>query len=315
VTNKQSSERAIIRQVYVGAVRYSAGDLVGLDEVGLDEATQTVLRHVDHGASTLARSERSAHELAEAAMEACLSACSRERDSIDAVILASNGLDAACTLDAEWLGALSQRLGLSRAAHYQTGMAGCAGFHWAARVAASLIASDQCDNILVVTFDKAEGALQRLYGEGTDFPYLTGDAAAACLFSSSPTGIGYQLKGKVVNVWDGNQALRASLDDEIRCIDELLKTALGSAGVNPRQLDVLITNNYSLSVSKLYCSIAEVSYEKAFTQNIATHAHCFGSDNLINLHCAQQHSIAAGAHLMLFSAGPFQWGACVLQKL
>ena len=72
--------------------------------------------------------------------------------------------------------------------------------------------------------------------------------------------------------------------------------------------------NYSLAVSKLYCQLAEVSYSKAFTQNIATHAHCFGSDNLINLQCAQQ-LIMVGHRVMLFSAGPFQWGACVLQKL
>lgn len=97
------------------------------------------------------------------------------------MILASNGLDAAGGLDLAWLGESSRRLGLSRAVHYHVGMAGCAGFHWAARLAASLVAADQCDSVLIVTFDKGEGALQRLYGEDTDFPYLTGDAAAACL--------------------------------------------------------------------------------------------------------------------------------------
>lgn len=313
--NTQLNERAIIRQVYVGAVQHAAGDLIDLEEVVLNKATQAALRHADHGAGTLARSDRSAQALAEAAMDACLSGGNRARGAIDAVILASNGLDAAGTLDAEWLGVLSQRLEISRAAHYQAGIAGCAGFHWAARIAASLIASDQCNNALVVTFDKAEGALERMYGEGTDFPYLTGDAAAACVFSSSPDAMDYRLKGKVVNVWDGNQAIRPNLDDEIRCIDELFKTACKSAGVHRGQLDMLITNNYSLNVSRLYSQLAEVSYAKTFTQNIATYAHCFGSDNLINLYCAQQQSIKPGHHLMLFGAGPYQWGACVLQKL
>lgn len=302
--------------VYLGAVRYEAGELVALEEVIPSDATRARLRHADHGADTLARSSRSALELAQAAIEACLTSDARPREAIDAVILASNGLDAAGGLDLAWLGESSRRLGLSRAVHYHVGMAGCAGFHWAARLAASLVAADQCDSVLIVTFDKGEGALQRLYGEDTDFPYLTGDAAAACLVGGSPQGLDYRLQGKVVNVWDGEQAIRPSLDAEVGCIYELLTTTCASAGLSMDDVDTFITNNYSLDMSRLYCQIAGVGEAKAFTQTIATHAHCFGSDNLINLYHAQKRlPLTAGQRAMLFSAGPFQWGACVLEKL
>jgi len=304
------------RPVYLGAVRYEAGELIALEKVVPSDATRARLRHADHGADTLARSSRSALELAQAAIEACLASDARPREAIDAVVLASNGVDAAGGLDLAWLGQSSRRLGLSRAAHYHVGMAGCAGFHWAARLAASLVAADQCGSVLIVTFDKGEGALQRLYGEDTEFPYLTGDAAAACLVGGSPQGLDYRLQGKVVNVWDGEQAVRPSLDAEVGCIYELLTTTCASAGLSMDDVDTFITNNYSLDMSRLYCQIAGVGEAKAFTQTIATHAHCFGSDNLINLHHAQKRlPLTAGQRAMLFSAGPFQWGACVLEKL
>lgn len=316
MTLSQVSAHAMVRQVYIGAAQYEVGDLVALEEAISDEAMRASLRQADHGADTFSRSDSSAVELAESAMAACLAVSNRPSTGIDAVILASNGIDAAGGLDPAWLGSLSRRLGLSRAAHYQIGMAGCASFHWAARLAASLVGAGQCNDVLIVTFDKAEGALQRLYAEESDFPYLTGDAAAACLVSNSPDFMDYSLQGKVINLWDGHHAMTPSLDAEIHHIDQLFQQVCSSAGVGTGQVDLLITNNYSMDVSRLYCQIADVSETKVFMQTIATHAHCFGSDNIINLHHSQQaQPLLPGQRVMLFSAGPCQWGACILQKL
>lgn len=316
MTLSQVNGHAMVQQVYIGASQHTVGDLVALEEAISDAPMRANLRHADHGANTFSRSDRNAVELAEGAMAACLAASNRNHSSIDAVILASNGIDAAGGLDSAWLGSLSQRLGLSSAAHYQIGLAGCASFHWAARLAASLVGAGQCNNVLIVTFDKVEGALQRLYAEGSDFPYLTGDAAAACLVSNSPEFLDYRLQGKVINIWDGHHATSPSLDAEIHHIDQLFQQVCSSAGVDMDQVDLLITNNYSMDVSRLYCQIAGMNETKAFTQTIATHAHCFGSDNIINLHHSQQaRPLLPGQRVMLFSVGPCQWGACILQKL
>lgn len=307
---------ALPRAVYLGAVQYESGPTVPLEAEISDKEICTKLRAPNHGADRIPRWSRNIVELAEVAAQKSIASSGWASSAIEAVFLVSNGLDAQNNLDAAWLGMLSNRLGLRQATHYQVGMAGCAGFHWAAKLAAALIGSGQCERILIISFDKGEGPLQRLYGEGTDFPYLTGDAAAACVLSSTNDAMQYKLLGKVINIWDGEQALRVSLDEEARCIGQLFQEVLASASLAAEDIDLLITNNYSFDVSRLYGLLANVSYAKIFTDTIPTHAHCFASDNIINLYRTQgKVSVVVGQRLMLFSAGPFQWGACLLEKL
>lgn len=309
-------EKTLPYSVYVGAVQYEIGPVVPLEAEISDKAICAQLRAPNHGADKIPRWNRDIVELVEVAARKSITSSGRTASDIEAVFLVSNGLDARNNLDAAWLGTLSKQLGLHRAAHYQIGMAGCAGFHWAAKLAAGLIGSGQCQHILIISFDKGSEALQRLYGEGTNFPYLTGDAAAACMLSSTTDAMQYKLLGKVVNIWDGEQALRVSLDEEALCIAQLFQETYTSARITATDIDLLITNNYSFDVSRLYGLLADVSHTKVFTDTIPTHAHCFGSDNIINLyHTQQMASVVGGQRLMLFSAGPFQWGACLLEKL
>ena len=311
----QLDAAALIRPTYVGAAQYAAGSPVPLEEVIADVELCARLRAPGHGAVSVPRWDLDVLELAEAAARKSLLASKRHPQEIGAVFLVSNNLDAQNNLDAAWLGGLSKKLGLSKAAHYQIGMAGCAGFHWAAKLAAGLIGSALCDHILILSFDKADGNLRRLYAEETDFPYVTGDAGAACIFSASEHALAYRLLGKVGNTWDGEQALRVCMEDEIRCIDELIQQTYASASMAAQDVDLLITNNYSFTVSRLYCQLADLSFTKAFTKTIPTHAHCFASDSIINLHHVQHAvNLQVGQRLMLLSAGPFQWGACVLEK-
>ena len=86
--------------------------------------------------------------------------------------------------------------------------------------------------------------------------------------------------------------------------------------MNANDIDLLITNNYSLNVSRLYSYITGISFEKIYTDTIATHAHCFSSDISINLHHSQRSKlIETGARVLTFSAGPYQWGACIFEKI
>jgi len=305
-----------IRPVYIGAAEYAAGAFVPLEQEIVSQDICDRLRAPTHGANTIPLWEREPVELAAAAIERCLLSSGRHARDIDAIFILSNGLDANNNLNATWLKELNRKFDLTKAVHYQTGMTGCAGFHWAAKLAAGLIASQQCNNVLIVSFDKAGGPLQRLYDETTDFPYITGDAAAACLVSDSSESLGYQLTGRIVNIWDSEQASHPSFDSEMRCIARLFQETYKYADLSPRDVSLLITNNYSLNVSKLYCQLADLSYTKAFTDTISSHAHCFSSDNIINLHYVHNSERARdGQHLMLFSAGLFQWGACILEKL
>lgn len=309
-------EKTIPCPVYFGAAQYEIGPTVPLETEINDKVICAQLRAPNYGADKIPCWNRDILELVAIAACKSIESSGRFASDIEAVFLVSNGLDAQNNLDAAWLGTLSKQLGLRRAAHYQIGMAGCAGFHWAAKLAAGLIGSGQCQHILIISFDQAGGVLRRLYGEGTDFPYLTGDAAAAVVLSNANCNMQYKLLGKVVNIWDGGQALRVSLDEEALCIAQLFQDVYASTNLTAADVDLLITNNYSFDVSRLYSLLADVSFTKVFTDTIPTHAHCFGSDNIINLHHAHRKAgITTGQRVMLFSAGPFQWGACLLEKL
>jgi 3-oxoacyl-[acyl-carrier-protein] synthase-3 len=304
------------RNVYLGAIRYVAGSLRAIEEEIVNPDTLARLRSDSHGANTYARHDGSVAELLEDVIRECMSSVPYSSAQIDAIFCVSCEADVTNNLHPVWMAQLSQRLSLERVPHYHIGITGCAGFHWAAKLASALIASGDAHHVLVVTFDKAGPRLERLYGEGDNFMYMTGDAAAACLISSESDGMDYKLIGKIEHVYDSVQMLAPSTDSEINKIADLFAATYASAGKSADEIKHLVTNNYSLDISRLYCQLAEVSYAKVFTDTIATHAHCFSSDNLINLRELTLHrSLAEGDAILCFSAGPMQWGACILERL
>lgn len=304
------------RNVYLGAIRYVAGSLRAIEEEIFNPDTLARLRSDSHGAKTYARHDDSVSELLEEVIRECMSSVPFSSDQIDAVFFVSCGADATDNLHPVWMAQLSQHLSLECVPHYHIGITGCAGFHWAAKLASALIAAGDARHVLVVTSDKAEPLLERLYGEGQNFMYMTGDAAAACVISSESIGMDYKLIGRIEHVYDCTQMLLPSIDTEINKIADLFAATYAGAGKSAKEIKHLVTNNYSLDISKLYCQLADVSNTTAFTDTIATHAHCFNSDNLINLRELSLHrELAEGDSVLCFSAGPMQWGACILERL
>lgn len=302
--------------VYLGATAYAAGECVPIERAIGDAAVCAQLRHADHGADRFPLYEGNILDLARRAARQSLEAAGLAPQQVDALFVLSTGLDAADNLEGAWLGDLLAELDLGHASHYQLGMTGCGGFHWAARLAAALVASGQCRHILLLAFDQAGGKLQRLYGAGTDFPYVTGDAAAACIIGADPRRMGYRLRGDVVNLADSRQIRQPSMDSEMRCIARMFKQTYAAAGIAPSDVAYLVTNNYSYTVSRLYCQLAKLGAHQAYTGTIASHAHCFSADNIINLHqLTASRDVRDGDNVMLFSTGPYQWGACVLERL
>ncbi|MEG4634601.1 3-oxoacyl-[acyl-carrier-protein] synthase III C-terminal domain-containing protein [Microcoleus sp. AR_TQ3_B6] len=308
--------KTVRNNVFLGATQYVGGASVTLENLIVDPARCAALRNVAEGVSLVPVYEGEILEQAQLAVVQSLKAAGRSAGEIDAVFFVSNGLDAKNTLDAEWLGAFSERLGLDLSAHYRIAMAGCAGFHWAAKLASTLIVAEEYANVLLLSFDQAKHPLQRIYGEEGSFPYVTGDASSACILSASSKGMDFRLMGRVINIWDGKQARAASLEDEVGCIERLFGEVYSNIAINANDIDLMITNNYSLNVSRLYGNLAGIDFKKVYTETIVTHAHCFSSDIVINLHHGQRTGqIETGARVLTFSAGPYQWGACVFEKI
>ena len=159
----------MIRHVYLGAIEYAAGEPTPIEQAITDGALCERLRHASHGAARFARHDSNIFELVEASVRRTLASGRIDASEVDAVFFVSNMVDAQNNLDTVWLGTINARLGLSHAAHYHVGITGCGGFHWAARLAASLISSADCERILVVSFDKAGGTLDRCLRTGHGF--------------------------------------------------------------------------------------------------------------------------------------------------
>lgn len=302
------------QEVYLGAIRYAAGAPQPIETEILDDATCLTLRAEKHGADTFAKHDSCILELAEAAIRDCLTLPALGATEIDAVLFASCALDAQDNLQPDWLAQLASRVGLQAVPHYHIGITGCAGFHWAARLGAALVSSGSSRRALIVTFDKASPPLERLYGAGSDFMYVTGDAAAACVLSGEPAGMDYRVLGKIENSFDSKQFVAPSMDAEIYKISDLFDMTYKGARKTPRDVTHLVTNNYSLGISRLFAQLAGVSFSAVFTSTIGKYAHCFSSDNLINLcelmECGR---VKTGQTVLCFSAGPSQWGACLLE--
>ncbi|WP_428424286.1 3-oxoacyl-[acyl-carrier-protein] synthase III C-terminal domain-containing protein [Methylibium sp.] len=313
-TTRADASAAQRQHVYLGAIRYAAGGLQPVETEIADSSVCAALRAIKHGADTFAKHEGDLMELSEAAIGACLASCAGGAGEIDAVLFVSCILDATDNLHPTWLAQLAGRHGLDQVPHYHLGITGCAGFHWAARMANALVASGSARSVLIVTFDKVGPPLQRLYGAGSDFMYVTGDAAAACVVSGSPAGMDYRVVGDVENVFDSRQYLVPSMDGEINKIADLFALTYKGAKKTCRDVDHLVTNNYSLEISRLFAQLAGVSFSTVFTSSIGKYAHCFSSDNLINLSELGEQALA-GQTVLCFSAGPSQWGACLLERM
>jgi len=305
------------KSVYLGATEYSAPSFVRIEDGLEDMQLCAKLQKKSPEIKRFPLFNSDIIDLLIPALKKCLKSSKRNPTAIDAIFLVSNTLDASCNLNASWLTKINRIFNAQQGInYYHIGIVGCAGFAWAAKVASSLIISGQYRNILIASFDKASTPLQRVYAEDTSFPYVTGDAAAACLLSDSPEHLDYRIINPIITTSDVAQINTPSFERQLPCIVDLFKNIFNATNFKSTDIDLFITNNYSLAVTRLYCQLANIEYKKSFTDTLSDFAHCFSSDSIINLHHATQWGrIQTGDKTLIFSTGMFQWGACIIQKI
>lgn len=302
--------------VYFGGVEYCVGDFIKVENELDDTDLINKLCQKEHGNYHFSKYQEDLLPLIEETIRKTLKTTQRDASEIDAILWASNQLEAKNNLNLDWLGKLMSDIGLSHSDQYHVGLAGCSSFHYTAKLATSLIRSQEYKNILVVIFDQAEPYLQRVYATETNYPYLTGDATSSCLWSGCSNHLDYKLHGKVITLSQTEHINTPSVEDEIIIINKLFDQTYFKCKVEPQEIDFLITNNYSQLISDIYAQLARVENNKKFTSTIESHAHCFGSDNIINLNELMKYNfVIPSKKILLFSAGPFQWGTCVLEKI
>lgn len=305
-----------MKECFIGGIAFSCGRSVDIDEIVRDEALATLLKDANHRLRMVPVHDGVIDTLVEEAVAKSLADSGREASEIDAVLLVSNHLESVNNLEPTWISELDQRIGLARVPHLQLGMAGCAGLHHALQIAVSQIRGSGHRNVLIIAFDAAGGALKRIYGEGSDFVYVTGDAAASCVVSSDRASMDFRVVGGVVTAYDSRLALQSSVDDDLDNIGQLFRQAYGASGSSAGDMRMFVCNNYSLEATCLFSQLAEIDDGRVYADSISEYAHCFCADNLINLRrILDRDLVSGGDQLMLFSLGLYQYGACVVESV
>lgn len=301
------------RAVYLGGVSYQAGQCVDIEAADMAQETRAVLRSAENGVKNFSHYPGHLSDLIAASVSSTLAAARRSVAEIEVVCVMSSMIDARNNTEPQWLADLANRLGMQTVPFYAIGLADCAGFHAGLRLAAALVAAGDIENALLLSFDQAGDALQRVYGEGTDFVYVTGDSAASCVISQHAHDLRYELRGPVQYTSNTRQIEHFSDEVDMRSIAALSKKTYQQANIPAHAIGHFICNNYTLEATRLFCRLSGLSPTKAATRQLPRYAHCFSSDNLINLTQLQHDDeLRAGDHLLLFSTGPFQSGACII---
>ncbi|UFH48682.1 3-oxoacyl-[acyl-carrier-protein] synthase III C-terminal domain-containing protein [Pseudomonas sp. KNUC1026] len=302
--------------VFLGGVYYEAGEPVDIGEAPLSESTCALLRAPENGLMHFSCYPGNLHEKVVAAAKGALTISQRSAEHISTVFVISSMVDARNNLDGQWLAALAKDLQLEHADFYSVGLAGCAGFHAGLRLASAMVGAGDTDNALIMSFDQVGEALDRVYGEGTDFIYVTGDAASACVVSRQPEGLSYALPGGVQYTSNTRQIEHFSNETDMRSLSALIKKAYRQADVTAQAINHFVCNNYTLQATQLFSQLAGLSRSKATPGQLPRYGHCFSSDNLINLKRLEDDSaLHPGDQILLLSTGPFQAGACVITRL
>ena len=165
-------------------------------------------------------------------------------------------------------------------------------------------------------FDSAVSPLQRFYQDDPNFLYVTGDAASSCIVSKAPDAMQYKILPSIINIVDIENLENPSLGRELRIISELFEKIYQATNIKKSEISKFICNNYSTQVNKIYSQLAGLSVEQSLINATSIYAHCFASDNLINLKFLEkEEKIKKEDYLLTFSTGPYQWGTAILEVL
>ncbi|KPB36986.1 MupB [Pseudomonas savastanoi pv. phaseolicola] len=301
------------QSIYLGGVSYETGESVDIAAAAMSPETLDLLRAPENNVKNFSHLPGDLFDSACTSVAHSLTASGRHASDIDAVFLISSMVDAQNNIDAQWLADLSTRLGMETIPFYAVGLAGCAGFHAGLKCASAMVASGDLKNALLLSFDQSGGDLQRVYGEGSDFIYVTGDAVSSCLVSRDAHQLPYKLCGHVQYTSNTRQIENFSSETDMRSISALMKRTYQQSSIPAASVSRFICNNYTLEATRLFCQLSGINHGKAVTRQLPRFAHCFGSDNLINLkQLEMDKELSAGDHILLFSTGPFQMGACII---
>jgi 3-oxoacyl-[acyl-carrier-protein] synthase III len=307
------------KKTYLNALAYELGDLCSIYEIDELKRTPQVLEAlVRLGLDKYSRSQLTISGMAKVSALKTINKSLIAAEDIDVLIYATNSFSNFKSTGMTEVCHLIDELCLEKAYPIGINLSECGNLQTAIRVANSLIKSEDCNNILIVTTDKGPVGGSRIIQPNVS---VSSDAAASLIVTSSEKGAEFEIICNKQYI-DPIVSYIDPMRDSLQFIEAIMKgvkkttlMALTAIDKEPKDLCKLIINNYNTSVSRTICDVLEFEYDQLYNNNIPRFAHAWASDNIINLYdFSQETHLTPGEIVMLIGTGTSTWGATILSK-
>ncbi|MEJ1355069.1 MAG: 3-oxoacyl-[acyl-carrier-protein] synthase III C-terminal domain-containing protein [Candidatus Sedimenticola sp. (ex Thyasira tokunagai)] len=310
--------------IYLKNIQYQLGEFHGIDSLAELQQNPLALETLSSlGLSCFSKCEGNIVDYAAQSIKKVLNSSGIEPRAIGAMVYATNTIDHT-EPHQDALKCAMHELGLHHSYPYGISFSGCGNLQAGFVIATSLMAQGYYSNILLVAVDTANQSYtsenSRVYSNNVS---VFSDGAAACLLTTSiddNSGSVFRwvctelvTDSRIVDYGRENNWAEIMRCTEFGIVDASQK-ALRKAGLSCNDIRVLITNNYNLSVTRLFSMAIGMSDSKVFIGNLGRYGHVYSADGLINLATfAETVRLRPGDNIMMLGSGPNTWGITILK--
>ncbi|MCC5648040.1 hypothetical protein LC607_35150 [Nostoc sp. CHAB 5824] len=309
------------KKVYLTGLAYKLGDIYDIKELDELQINSDLLKiFLKLGLTRYSVSKLTPAEMAKESIIHTLNKGSVTEKEIDALVYATSSFWDSELYNTNTISSLINELNLNNAYPIGVFLSNCSNIHTAIRTAASLVKSEECENILVVTTDKIKEGQTRIIPPRVS---IASDAAASCVISSKKGDFEVihtnqyinPSMGDIVGDVESSEQIQEFMHNFQEGTKKTLCQALGIVAKKPEDFKQVITNNYSFSISNTIGNLGEFKPDQLYTDNIVRFAHALAADNLINLFDYLEKNIThEGELFLLLGTGGNMWGVTILRK-
>lgn len=303
-----------MKSIFIDSIACFTGDSISIDKLPECQHSQQNMEILQkEGYENFLCSSASIEEMAIKSLQKTLEASKILPDEVDILIFSSDSVgdqrERECNSK---IHNICEKLGLVNAYPIGINQSTCGNFCSSLRVAASMLQAGEANNILLVTAEKNENGKRIMDNNAA----VLSDGAASCLVSTSDQA-SYKLLGITQSSCHcmGDEAEAGSkiflaLSEFQKAFEKFVQ----QHGLEISELKQLIPNNYNHTLLTLYSQISQVGIEKTYIGNLASNAHVYSSDNLINLMSYSNSThLQLGDQIVMLGNGPSNWGLTALE--
>jgi 3-oxoacyl-[acyl-carrier-protein] synthase III len=281
------------RDVYLGAIRYSFGELNDMRRLQLDATSEAQLRK--RGFQFFSQISESFIDQAQECAFASLRDANLDADKIDMVLIASNAYNYWPNMEKNVQKIVCQ-LGLVGRPIIGINHTLCSNFLSALLIANQFVAYGAAQNILILVIDAFPPEVSRV---GANYKYLMSDCISSCCVSSAP--LSYRVAGAVqagTAESDVNSATDPAkrLQNLFTSLTHVRREIAAKFDIDTATATSLVVENFTDDLIALLSKLLGVETDRTFFHGRLEHGHAAASDILVNLaNCTEKKSSSGAA--------------------